>query len=177
MLHYGLCMTTSICHLILFIILAMALSDLSLPIAGFNAVMCYIMIMSGLGTGMLSASHWGRMKWINIPEGAESGGSACLRHCVCVCVYAHGQTALGDQCAELLAASNSVSLSAVLCCIYMHKHRLLWPTFRRSKKSSHTVYQPSDCFVTNFTRLYLFSGAAGRASSRQPGVELWLVLI
>lgn len=79
-------MTTSICHLILFIIPAAALSDLCLPIAGFNTAQCYIMIMSGLGAGMLSASHSGRMKWINIPEGAESGGSACVSDSVCVCV-------------------------------------------------------------------------------------------
>lgn len=57
MFHYGLCMTTSICHLILFIIPAVALSDLCLPMAGFNTAECYIMIMSGRGAGMLSASH------------------------------------------------------------------------------------------------------------------------
>lgn len=85
MFHYGLCMTTSICHLILFIIPAVALSDLCLPMSGFNTAECYIMIMSGLGSGMLSASHWGRMKWINIPEEAESGGLH-VRESVCVCV-------------------------------------------------------------------------------------------
>lgn len=45
MFHYGSHMTTSICHPILFIILADALSDLCLPMAGFNTAECYIMIM------------------------------------------------------------------------------------------------------------------------------------
>lgn len=57
MFHYRPSMTTSICHLILFIIPAAALSDLSPPMAGFNTAMRYIMIMSGLGAGLLSASH------------------------------------------------------------------------------------------------------------------------
>ena len=55
------------------------------------------------------------MKWINIPEEAESGGlhvqgeSVCV--CVCVCVVCVcRQTALGDQSAQLLTASSSVSL-------------------------------------------------------------------
>lgn len=57
MFHYRPSMTTSICHLILFIIPAAALSDLSPPMAGFNTAMRYIMIMSGLDAGLLSASH------------------------------------------------------------------------------------------------------------------------
>lgn len=70
---------------------AAALSDLCLPMSGFNTAECYIMIMSGLGAGMLSASHWGRMKWINIPEEAESGGLHVQGESVCVCVCADRQ--------------------------------------------------------------------------------------
>lgn len=62
------------------------------------------------------------MKWINIPEGAESVGSACTRDGACVCLCACGQAALGDQSAQLLAASSGASPlhllhihTAVLC--------------------------------------------------------------
>lgn len=96
----------------LFITPAFALSDLRLPIAGFDTAECYIMIMRGLGARMLSASHSGRMKWINIPEGAEMGALHVCR-----------QTALGDQSAQLLAASNAVSFPSLAlththsCCL------------------------------------------------------------
>lgn len=89
-----------ICHLILFIILAVALSDFSLPMAAFNTLMSYIMIMSGLDAGMLSASHCVRMKWINKPEGTESGGSCMCERSVFVCL-----TALGDPSAQPCLAS------------------------------------------------------------------------
>ena len=119
------------------------------------------------------------MKWINIPEGAESGG---LHVCECVC----RQTALGDQSAQLLAASNGVSLSLSLCLSHTHScflaactHRLGVDCFDRgqhfgvTKQYNHTVYQPRDCFfspslvtVANFMKPYFFGDAAGRQTGR-----------
>lgn len=46
MFRYRLCTATSIHHLILFIILAIALSVLWLPMPAFNIAECYIMIMT-----------------------------------------------------------------------------------------------------------------------------------
>lgn len=141
-------MTTSICHLILFIILAVALSDLCLPIAGFNTAECYIMIMSGLGAGMLSASHSGRMKWINIPEGAESGCSACGRDCECVCVCR--QTALGDQSAPLLLASNSISFC------FSHTHTAVFVSACRGSEwtvLSVATFRCRNSIITHFVSL------------------------
>lgn len=51
------------------------------------------------GAEMLSASHYGRTKWINIPEEAESGVQ-------CACVWAQG-----DWRAQMLKASCGVSIS------------------------------------------------------------------
>ena len=84
---------------------AAALSDLCLPMSGFNTAECYIMIMSGLGAGILSASHWGRMKWINIPEEAESGGLHVQGESVCVCVDRQPWEIRVHNCLRLQAVS------------------------------------------------------------------------
>lgn len=115
-------MTTSICHLILFIIPAVALSDLRLPIAGFNTEQCYIMIMSGLGAGMLSASHSGRMKWINIPEGAEIGGL-----CMCECVDRQPWEIRVHNCSQLQTASFFLSGTHTAVCVASRGAE--WATF------------------------------------------------
>lgn len=105
------------------------------------------MIMSALGVGMMSASHWAWMKWINKPVGAELEG-------VVVCFV--WTIALGDQLRQILSVFRW----------------LLWTTCRRSRKKNQIIHQPSEGFVANFTRLCVFGGAAGRPSGRLPGVGL-----
>lgn len=101
MFHYRLYMTTSIHHLILFIIVAIALSALWLPMPAFNTAECYIMIMT---VGVLRCCLHLIM--------AEWNGSIYQRRLnQGFSVHVCEQTAQGDWRAQMLQASCGVSIS------------------------------------------------------------------
>lgn len=101
MFHYGLYMTTSIPHLILFIIVAIALSALWLPMPAFNIAECYIMIMT-VGVPRcclhLIMAEWNGSIYQRRPNQEFS-------------VHVCEQTAQGDWRAQMLKASCGVSIS------------------------------------------------------------------
>lgn len=105
--------------------------------------------MSGLGIGMMSASHWAWMKWIDKPMGASHASET--RRFVWTVALGGPRERNSKQ-----RASLSPSWDSYFERLFVAKNII--------------VYQPSGCFVANFTRLYLFGGAAGRPSGRQPGV-------
>ncbi len=104
----------------------------------------------------------------------REGESVCVCVCVCVC----RQTALGDQSAQLLAASNSVSLSVshTHSCFSLHVQA---QSFDRSnilvwKEYNHTVYQPVSasspplCWLqTSWSHISSVTQQAGRLAGRQ----------
>lgn len=100
------------------------------------------------------------MKWINIPEGAESGG---LHVCECVC----RQTALGDQeCTTACGFKRRLSF-----CL----SQLFFPLHAQSGQqhfgveANHAVYQPSFsplALVANFMKPYFSGDAADRQGAR-----------
>lgn len=101
MFHYRLNMTTSIHHLILFIMLAIALSALRLPRPTFNIAECYIMIMA---VGVLRCClHLITAEW----NGSIYQRRLNQEFSVHVCE----QTAQGDRSAQMLKASCGVSIS------------------------------------------------------------------
>lgn len=102
MFHYRLNMTTSIHHLILFIMGAIALSALWLPMPAFNIAECYIMIMT---VGVLRCCLHLIMAWV------WNGSIYQRRLNQELSVHVCEQTAQGDLSAQMLKASCGVSIS------------------------------------------------------------------
>lgn len=101
MFPYRLCMTTSIHHLILFIISAIALSVLWLPMPAFNIAECYIMIMTA--RVLRCCLHLIMAEW----NGSIYQRRLNQEFSVHVCE----QTAQRDWSAQMLKASCGVSIS------------------------------------------------------------------
>lgn len=91
------------------------------------------------GAEMLSASHYGRMKWINIPEEAESGVQ-----CACVCVSRQPREMCTisqmHKCWRLHAASPSLLHTHICFNRRAHKYWLLiGTTFLAQEQYIHST--------------------------------------
>lgn len=176
MFHYRFNMTTSIHHLILFIMLAIALSALWLAMLAFNIAECYIMIMT---VGVLRCCLHLIM--------AEWNGSIYQRRLNQeFSVHVGEQTAQGDQSAQMLKASCSVSISPSYTHLFLiaactstdfWSEQHFWLRNSIDSLSACDPSFPRLALVINFVTPYFFSSTAGRRASRQAAVGLSLGLI
>lgn len=162
--HYRSYTTPSIHHLILFIMVAIALSALWLPMPAFNIAPCYIMIMT---VGVLRCClHLIMAEWNGSIYQRRLNQEFSVRVCE--------PTAQGDWRAQMLKASCGASISpscAHLLLIAACPSADLIRTSFWLRNNIFTVYQPVTTsfphlvLVPNFITPYFFSSTAGTLES------------